>query len=165
MSRTPRLEPVVTAPVRAVLAWRVLGACIAASAVAAMAWSVWHTATPLAWALGIAAVAGAAAYLGYVQARGSRTPVVRAVRVLPRGTWQVRQGRTWRAVDIERCVRAGGMLTFHAAVHRLTPVGEGESRTLSFTVRRGRLSAERWRKLCVSVAVWAARPAREAEFA
>ncbi|MDQ2139700.1 hypothetical protein RBI14_16165 [Alcaligenaceae bacterium B3P038] len=155
----------MTAPVRAVLAWRVLGACIAAGAVAAMSWSAWRSGSPLAWAFVIAVAVGTVACVGYLRARGSRTPAVRAVRVLPRGTWQVRQGRTWRAVDIERCVRAGGMLTFHAAVHRLTPVGAGESRALSFTVRRGRLSAERWRKLCVSVAVWAARPAREAEFA
>lgn len=165
MSRTPRLEPVVTAPVRDALVWRVLGMCVGAGAGAAVAWSAWLAGSLLVWALVAATAVGAVAWFAHRRSRIARTPAVRAVRVLPRGTWQVRQGRTWRAVDIERCVRAGGMLTFHAAVHRLTPVGAGESRALSFTVRRGRLSAERWRKLCVSVAVWAARPAREAEFA
>jgi hypothetical protein len=82
-------------------------------------------------------------------------PRVRALRVLARGTWQIRESGLWRSVQLERCWRAGCWMTFCLRTDAYSADQARHDRIV--TVWRNRLQAEQWRALCVKVASY--RPA------
>lgn len=78
-------------------------------------------------------------------------PAPRAVRILARGTWQVREHGRWHAIVVREGWRGSRWLTVEASLQ----MAPGRRR---FTLWRDRMRSQQWRALCVGLATYRPEP-------